>query len=185
MVHKPVNSVCYRHLLAALLNSDQPVSGVTIGTLEAPFQVIAPMARIDGTSVQPNELAVTAGWGHGGSGRPVMPGRGRIVERDTYTEDEIAVFGAAASARSEPIDVLLERLGPPIDVWLNDVAYWRSVPKSVWEFRIGGYQVFKKWLSYREHYPSGSRFEARILVKKRRCERFLGHLCSAHPQKIV
>jgi hypothetical protein len=33
---------------------------------------------------------------------------------------------------------------------MNDVAYWKSVPTSVWEYRIGGYQVVKKWLSYRE-----------------------------------
>lgn len=31
----------------------------------------------------------------------------------------------------------------------ND-AYWTNVPKAVWEYRIGGYQVVKKWLSYRE-----------------------------------
>jgi hypothetical protein len=27
---------------------------------------------------------------------------------------------------------------------------WRSVPTNVWEYRIGGHQVIKKWLSYRE-----------------------------------
>jgi hypothetical protein len=37
-----------------------------------------------------------------------------------------------------------------VDVYLNDHAYWRAVPTAVWEFTIGGYQVFKKWLSYRE-----------------------------------
>ena len=36
------------------------------------------------------------------------------------------------------------------DVYLNDDAYWRCVPKRVWAFTIGGYQVIKKWLSYRE-----------------------------------
>jgi hypothetical protein len=25
------------------------------------------------------------------------------------------------------------------------------VPANVWEYTIGGYQVIKKWLSYREH----------------------------------
>ena len=30
-------------------------------------------------------------------------------------------------------------------------AYWRNVPANVWEYTIGGYQVIKKWLSYREH----------------------------------
>ena len=37
-----------------------------------------------------------------------------------------------------------------MDVYLNDVAYWKNVPVRVWEFAIGGYQVMKKWLSYRE-----------------------------------
>ena len=36
------------------------------------------------------------------------------------------------------------------DVHLNDDAYWRNIPLSVWEYRIGGYQVIKKWLSYRD-----------------------------------
>jgi len=30
------------------------------------------------------------------------------------------------------------------------VAYWRNVPARVWDYFIGGYQVIKKWLSYRE-----------------------------------
>ena len=29
-------------------------------------------------------------------------------------------------------------------------AYWRNIPDAVWDFTIGGYQVLKKWLSYRE-----------------------------------
>jgi Type ISP C-terminal specificity domain len=36
------------------------------------------------------------------------------------------------------------------DIYLNDVAYWKNVPSRVWEYTIGGYQVIKKWLSYRE-----------------------------------
>jgi hypothetical protein len=34
--------------------------------------------------------------------------------------------------------------------YLNEHVYWRNVPEAVWEFYIGGYQVMKKWLSYRE-----------------------------------
>ena len=30
------------------------------------------------------------------------------------------------------------------------VAYWRNIPARVWDYTIGGYQVIKKWLSYRE-----------------------------------
>ena len=36
-------------------------------------------------------------------------------------------------------------------VFLNDTACWRNVPEKVWDFTLGGYQVMKKWLSYREH----------------------------------
>ena len=30
------------------------------------------------------------------------------------------------------------------------MAYWRNIPDKVWNYYIGGYQVIKKWLSYRE-----------------------------------
>ena len=36
------------------------------------------------------------------------------------------------------------------DIYLNDRAYWRNIPSSVWGYKLGGYQVLKKWLSYRE-----------------------------------
>ena len=36
------------------------------------------------------------------------------------------------------------------DAYLNGNAYWRNVPAAVWRYKLGGYQVLKKWLSYRE-----------------------------------
>ena len=36
------------------------------------------------------------------------------------------------------------------DVYLNTRAFWRNVPAAAWRYKIGGYQVLKKWLSYRE-----------------------------------
>ena len=36
------------------------------------------------------------------------------------------------------------------DIYLNGHAYWGSVPAAVWSYKLGGYQVLKKWLSYRE-----------------------------------
>jgi len=36
------------------------------------------------------------------------------------------------------------------DVFLNIKVYWSDVPSAVWEYTLGGYQVIKKWLSYRE-----------------------------------
>jgi hypothetical protein len=37
-----------------------------------------------------------------------------------------------------------------VDVYLNGDAYWSAVPINVWNYTLGGYQVLKKWLSYRE-----------------------------------
>ena len=38
-----------------------------------------------------------------------------------------------------------------LDIYLNDRTYWRNIPAAVWGYKLGGYQVLKKWLSYREH----------------------------------
>jgi hypothetical protein len=136
--------------LAALLDPDVSVTGITSGALKPPFRAFAAMTHVDGKRIKPAELAVTAGWGHGGAGAPVMPSRGRIAERVTYCADELAEIESVAKTSGESIDNLIKRLGSPVDVYLNEVAYWRAVPRTVWEFSIGGYQVFKKWLSYRE-----------------------------------
>ena len=82
---------------------------------------------------------MTAGWGHFGTGDAVMPGQGRIVER-AYTPDEKAAMG-------DNIPTLGETT---FDIYLNDRAFWRNVPAAVWTYKLGGYQVLKKWLSYRE-----------------------------------
>ncbi len=42
-------------------------------------------------------------------------------------------------------------LGPAtFDIYLNDGCVWKNIPEKAWEFYIGGYQVIKKWFSYRE-----------------------------------
>ncbi len=73
------------------LDPETPVPGVTRGPLEAPAAVIAVPTTIDGTYMMGDDLAVTAGWGHAGQGRAVMPGQGRLVERG-YSEDEPAAI---------------------------------------------------------------------------------------------
>jgi type ISP restriction-modification system protein len=134
-------------LLAVLLDPDQPVSGITSGTPEPPLGAFGAITRAGGGQLEPADVAITAAWGHGGAGRTVMPGQGRLTERDAYTGDEFLQVEVAAARRGETTADLLARLGAPVDVWLNDTAYWRTVPSAVWEFRIGGYQVVKKWLS--------------------------------------
>ncbi len=49
------------------------------------------------------------------------------------------------------IETALKLLSPRcVDIYLNGDAYWSAVPVKVWEYSLGGYQVLKKWLSYRE-----------------------------------
>ena len=86
-----------------------------------------------------DDFALTAGWGHYGVGGAVMPGQGRIVER-AFTPEECAALGNALPALGETT----------FDVYLNARAFWRNVPAAVWRYKLGGYQVLKKWLSYRE-----------------------------------
>ena len=86
----------------------------------------------------------------GGKGGVTLPGRGRTVERP-YTDAELATFREGLADLGLTYDQLTACLGGAcFDVYLNDVAYWRCVPARVWKYTIGGYQVMKKWLSYRE-----------------------------------
>jgi hypothetical protein len=84
-----------------------------------------------------------------------MPGPGRITRRETYAQDELQVLAEAAAQLQEDLDALVARLGNPIDVHLNEVAFLSTVPAAVWEYTIGGYQVLKKWLSYRDYEVTG------------------------------
>ncbi len=37
-----------------------------------------------------------------------------------------------------------------VDIHVNATTRWKDVPEAVWSYTLGGYQVLKKWLSYRE-----------------------------------
>ena len=134
--------------LAALLDSDTPVTGVTEpipgapsgSTLRPEIAAIAVPSTTDGGNMTPDDFALTAGWGHFGSGQAVMPGQGRAIERP-YTDHERAALGDAVHTLGHTT----------FDIYLNDRAYWRNIPSAVWTYKLGGYQVLKKWLSYRDH----------------------------------
>ncbi len=125
--------------LAQLLDSDTPVPGVTKGALRPEVAAIAVPATAGGHNMSGEDFSVTAGWGHLGAGDAVMPGQGRVEERP-YTATESAALGDLIGIRGETT----------FDIYLNDHAYWRNVPAAVWSYKLGGYQVLKKWLSYRE-----------------------------------
>jgi hypothetical protein len=102
---------------------------------------------VGGGSLSDDELAVTAGWGHAGKGGVTMPGKGKIVERDYTAAERSTAVSAVSAGEDARATILGDRT---LDVYLNDVAYWSNIPIRVWEYTIGGYQVIKKWLSYRE-----------------------------------
>jgi hypothetical protein len=63
--------------------------------------------------------------------------------------------GQGASSGAESLNLSVEQifllLGTKTsDVYINEVAYWANIPVNVWDYNVGGYQVVKKWLSYRE-----------------------------------
>ncbi len=124
--------------LADLLDTDASVPDVT----DEPNAELACMAlpsTVDGSSMHGDDFLVSAGWGRFGANQTIVPGKGRVVSRQ-YTLDERDVLGKS-------VDVLGNTT---FDIYLNTRAYLRNIPHAVWNFKLGGYQVLKKWLSYRD-----------------------------------
>ncbi len=120
--------------IASLLDTETPLTGVADGNVRHELKGIAEFHFTGDVNFR-----LTAGWGHAGQGGVTMPGKGKLLTRSYRPEEQ-------------PPKPLLGLLGNSThDIYLNDTAYWRNVPEKVWDFTIGGYQVVKKWLSYREH----------------------------------
>ncbi len=122
--------------ILGLLDLHTPAPGVTAG---APRRELSTMAVPVTASGRTRDWHLTAGWGARTQNGVTMPGRGRIDSRpyapsEAATEAEQGLLGATTR-----------------DVWMNRASYWRNIPERVWDLKIGGYQVIKKWLSYREH----------------------------------
>ena len=125
--------------LAGLLNVETPVQGVTQTPVRRDLAAIAIPATTSGRQMADEDFAVTAGWGHFGQGDAVMPGQGNARERDFSASERAAMSNGVQTLG-----------GKTLDIYLNGHAMWRNVPIAVWNYRLGGYQVLKKWLSYRE-----------------------------------
>lgn len=130
-----LDSAALGRRVAALLDTEKPVEGVTTGTLIKELTHIGTLRMASDGFVNPDagELDLTAGWGHGGKGGVCMPGKGKVEPRRATDKAHAKAFGEET-----------------LDVYLNGAAYWENVPRTVWDYTIGGYQVIKKWLSYRE-----------------------------------
>lgn len=135
--------------IADLLDVETSVRGVDSAVLSR-LRNVARIERLDGEALAVNDgdLAVTTGWGveqrreqnSGAVSRIVMPGRGRMelrerkeAEREGLDEEQLRLLGDEV-----------------IDVYINDRVCWRGVPEAAWDFKVGGFQVLRKWLSYRD-----------------------------------
>lgn len=132
--------------VAALLDAERDVAGVSTGALRPGLAAIAlPRGK---------DFRVTMGWGSAqtnkNGSRIVMPGLGQTTER-AWTEAERDALLQLAARHEFDLDTLFGLIGEQaVDVHINADAKWEGVPAKVWAFALGGYQVLKKWLSYRE-----------------------------------
>jgi hypothetical protein len=155
--------------VAALLDVENPIQRVISGGVRTELRSIAVISRLGGGSLNSSagDLSVTVGWGHPGRGGITMPGQGKIAERQ-YLPDELVALEEGAKVLGLTIEQVIQHVGETTcDVYLNDIAYWKNIPAKVWDYTIGGYQVIKKWLSYRERNLLGrslSKDEAREVM---------------------
>lgn len=127
--------------LAGLLNTEAEVTGVTAGTVAEHIRILGNISATD--------LKLTAGWGRKDKLGKVFPGKEKTETRDWSSNERDALKkGFSVLGISEARG--FELLGRAVDVYLNDATYWAAIPEAVWNYYIGGYQVIKKWLSYRE-----------------------------------
>ncbi len=121
--------------LGALLDPETPVSGVTDLKVREDLKGLGELVIAErGAGVPPASpnhrrdacapLAIAARWGYSGLAGAVMPGPGKTT----------------SGTRGEGC----------LDIHLNVTTRWKDVPEPVWTYTLGGYQVLKKWLSYRE-----------------------------------
>jgi len=108
--------------IAALLAPEPAVNGVTDLNPDKQLKGLGELAVISGKGAP--DLGISARWGYAGQRGVTMPGPGKTTD---------GTRGAGF-----------------LDIHLNDTTRWKDVPSDVWSYTLGGYQVLKKWLSYRE-----------------------------------
>jgi hypothetical protein len=138
-------------LLAKLLDPEKGVKGVTEGATGPEFRCIGIITPTVGTTIDPaSDLLIEAGWGHATKDGAAMPGKGKAIAREYTAEERESLARRAAELELTPDEAIALIGEKTFDIYLNDRAYWTNIPQRVWEYKMGGHQVIKKWLSYRE-----------------------------------
>jgi hypothetical protein len=148
--------------VAALLDTQTAVQGVTAGKIRPELIEIAVVKRLTKETLN---LSLTAGWGHAGKGGVTMPGKGKMETRAFAHDETIAALGQSTH-----------------DIYLNNSACWQNVPEKVWNYTIGGYQVIKKWLSYREQELLGRALTLEEVAEVRDMARRIAALILRQPE---
>lgn len=126
--------------IAGLLDTDVSIQ-TSSPELAAKVQDVAVIERVDKEPINParGDLAITAGWGIV-QPRAVMPGSGKYEVQELDSAGSNQQDAGTAESLGEQI----------INVYLNDEVRWGRIPAAAWDFKIGGFQVLRKWLSYRD-----------------------------------
>ena len=152
--------------IVALLDTETSVVGVTQGKLQSELKLIAQVSRQGGGQLNPStDLNLSAGWGSHQK-EAIMPGQGKVIRRQYQSHERVtADLGEQTN-----------------DVYLNEVAYWRNIPDRVWNYTIGGYQVIKKWLSYREEAVLGRSLRLEEVLEVTNIARRIAAILLLEPQ---
>lgn len=147
-----VNSAFLGEQLASLLDTQQGMTSANARTTGPASLMIARVTHVEERQIAAakGELESIAGWGYIGNKGATMPGQGNLIQREYAQEERLSMEKEAAE-----IDLSYEEVAKLLgettfDVYLNDKVFWRNIPSNVWQYKIGGYQVIKKWLSYRD-----------------------------------
>jgi hypothetical protein len=140
--------------LAALLDPETPVEGVTTLKVRADLKGLGELTVKPGGKTP--DLAVAARWGYAGQGGVTMPGPGKVT----------------TGTRGDGF----------LDIHLNATTRWSDVPEAVWKYTLGGYQVLKKWLSYRESALLGRPLTSDEAQEFTHHVRRIAAILSLHPQ---
>ncbi len=147
-------------LVAALLDPETDVPGVTSTPMRKELQGLGELTvsanlKSEIKNLKSADLDLAARWGYAGQGGVVMPGPGDVRP---------GTRGAGF-----------------VDVQLNATTRWKDVPAAVWAYTLGGYQVLKKWLSYREAVLLGRPLTADEALDFTKHVRRLTALLALHP----
>ena len=97
------------------------------------------------------DFKITAGWGRLNENGAVMPGHGSTTRQDFSDAEEALLRSIASWAQCSEASLQAIIAQGAQHIHLNPGTFFASVPTAAWEYKIGGFLVLKKWLSYRDY----------------------------------